>query len=58
MASRKQQGARVPGFWLPLKWQQEEDQNRRHFYNTFLDSALDGSEEGYEYLRCKNYHDY
>lgn len=56
MTSRKQQGAWIPGFFLPLKWQQEEDRAPRHSYNTFLNSALDGSEEGYEYLYCKHYY--
>jgi len=53
MSSRKQQGALIPGFFLPLKWQQEEDRTRRHSYNVFLNSALDGSEEGYGCLRYR-----
>lgn len=49
MASRQQEGTVVPGFRLPLKWQQDytQYQSARHDHNTFLNSALDGSEEKY-----------
>ena len=48
MASRKQTAYVVPGFGLPLRWQQHYETSEwvRHSHNTFLNSALDGSEEG------------
>ncbi|KAI4277767.1 MAG: hypothetical protein LQ337_001525 [Flavoplaca oasis] len=45
MASRNQRGWVVPGFHLPLKWQQEGESGR-DIHRSFLNSALDGSENG------------
>lgn len=48
MASRKQGVWEVPGYGLPLRWQQNNDNPDvwvQHD-NNFLYSALDGSEEG------------
>ncbi|KAL8906012.1 MAG: hypothetical protein Q9207_002297 [Kuettlingeria erythrocarpa] len=45
MTSRNQRGWIVPGFHLPLKWQQEEGSGR-DIHRTFLNAALDGSEDG------------
>ncbi|KAL8821125.1 MAG: hypothetical protein Q9223_000780 [Gallowayella weberi] len=45
MTARNQRGLIIPGFHLPLKWQQEGGSGR-DIHRSFLNSALDGSENG------------